>query len=327
MLTSYPKSMLHIIFTLVIPFLFVWCTLFEKKPDQAILNWKEAYNNANYEQAREYFEQALHSNKDKEAYYLLWKSYYQIWNIDAALLALDHALNLDGWYADALATKWMIQLELWNNWQALELLVKAEKHDKHNLDILSTKWYVHYKLWQYDLALTYFNNVLEKKSHHIHALANKAVTLADSWQIKASLQYFDQAIALENDNYILLYNKGTALSDLAYQEKVSWIDWYTWYAYQALEMFDQVKLLNPDYISTYIYEWITYYDLENYQQAKTLLEYGTQEQPLHTDARLYLGKTEQALWNDEVAIQYFQRLLELAPGHEEALYQLSQLTI
>lgn len=306
--------------------LLTWCSFFWPPTDESLTAWKEAYEQGDYEQAITYLQQASSQN-NKEAYLYLAKSYQHLWNTDAARLAIDHALRKDATYVDALTTKSLLLLEQRNYNQAMDLLKKAEKQQPRNPDVLSTKWFVHYKLWQYDTAIIYFNKALAVDAQHVHALANKAATLADSWRPLDSLPYFEQAIAVDPENYILYYNKWTALSDLAYQKKLTQETWYAAYAYQALETFDQVKLLNPDYIKTYVYEGITYYDLWRYEQALTLLRYATEKEPWNLDARLYSWKILKALFREDEAREAFQRVLELVPWHEDAIYELSELWI
>lgn len=194
---------------------------------------------------------------------------------------------------------------------ALEWYKKALSYEPNEPTALVNATIILQSQGNYAEALTYCNRLidLDQDNSSVHYL--KGTILQELNQYEEAVEGLKRCIALDNENADAYFRLGLLLEE-QYQEHK-----------QALEMFDKVIDLTPEFDEVYLYKGDLLYDCNNYQEALASFEKAAQLNSENPYAFLRCGNALNALKRVEDAIQEYGKALKLDPECQPAYFQLA----
>ncbi|MFH2142345.1 MAG: tetratricopeptide repeat protein [Bacteroidota bacterium] len=150
------------------------------------------------------------------------------------------------------------QIKVWENGEVLFSKMISDNPKKTlgyvNRGIARYYGYNSSKIPDYPLAIQDFNDALKINDREINAYFNRGNCYYQLNQHKSALQDFSQTIELDSDYYKAYNNKGLVLSVL-YKDSA------------AIDSYNRAIKINPDYSDAYLNRGISYYNLNQLNQA------------------------------------------------------------
>ncbi|CEG27648.1 tetratricopeptide repeat protein [Bacillus sp. B-jedd] len=162
-------------------------------------------------------------------------------------------------------------------------------------------------------AIGYYEEVLKAQDEIAGVNVNQRIAenLSAAGAFEESLPYYEKALKKSKDINTLF---GFALT--AFQAG---------YAGAAIEKFEELKSLDPEYHSLYLYLAKSYEMEEDLQKSLETTKEGIRQDEFNKDLFFYGGKIAIKLGKEEEAEQYFREALALDPGFSEAALTLNRL--
>ncbi|RHW41255.1 hypothetical protein D1B31_10005 [Neobacillus notoginsengisoli] len=164
-------------------------------------------------------------------------------------------------------------------------------------------------------AIDYYNEVLKVQDEiaGISIHQRLAENLSAVGAFEESLPYFEKALQNNIEINTLFGFAFTALQ--------------AGYSRTAIERFEELKNLDPEYHSLYLHLAKAYELEENLEKAFEAVQEGIRQDEFNKDLMFYGGKIALKLGREEEAEQYFREAIALDPGFSEAALTLNKLFI
>jgi tetratricopeptide (TPR) repeat protein len=267
-----------------------------------------------HEKAKEIFEQLINKYPDESDLILqLAEIYIDLDQDEDAIALLDKIKDDDPSYIQAL----LIQADLYQV-QGLEevsemklLEAKRMKPDEPVIDFGLAELY--FSLGEYSKCLPYYENVADSgiEISGVDLNERMAESLRSLGEFEKALPYYEKAIDERFDINTLFGYAFTAF--------------HAGYYKKAIELFTQLKELDPDYHSLYLYLAKAYEHEgllnDSYEHAKL----GLKIDPFNKDLLLYAGKIALKLGEREEAEQHLKKAISIDPGFSEAVLSLTKI--
>jgi tetratricopeptide (TPR) repeat protein len=266
------------------------------------------------EKAKEIFEQLITKHPDESELILhLAEIYIDLDHDDDAIALLDKIYHEDPAYIQAL----LLQADLYQV-QGLEevsemklLEAKRLKPDEPVIDFGLAELY--FSLGEYSKCIPYYENVADSGIEISGVDINERIaeSLRSLGEFEKALPYYEKAIDERFDINTLFGYAFTAF--------------HAGYYKKSIELFTQLKELDPDYHSLYLYLAKAYEHEglldESYEHAKL----GLKIDHLDKDLLLYAGKIALKLGERKEAEQHLKKAISIDPGFSEAVHTLTKI--
>jgi tetratricopeptide (TPR) repeat protein len=266
------------------------------------------------EKAKEIFEQLITKHPDESELILhLAEIYIDLDHDDDAIALLDKIYHEDPAYIQAL----LLQADLYQV-QGLEevsemklLEAKRLKPDEPVIDFGLAELY--FSLGEYSKCIPYYENVADSGIEISGVDINERIaeSLRSLGEFEKALPYYEKAIDERFDINTLFGYAFTAF--------------HAGYYKKSIELFTQLKELDPDYHSLYLYLAKAYEHEglldESYEHAKL----GLKIDNLDKDLLLYAGKIALKLGERKEAEQLLKKAISIDPGFSEAVHTLTKI--
>jgi len=161
-------------------------------------------------------------------------------------------------------------------------------------------------------AVNSFRKAVALDPDSAEAHVNLGIALAEQFDLNGGLREFSEAVRLSPTSAAARYHKGRALFNLSRYEE----------AKAEIEGALQVQRDFPP--ALYILA-LTEKQLDHIERSVGLLQQVITLEPNNADAHFLLGQGLLRLGKTSVASSHWKRCVEINPGHEEALYNLSRI--
>ncbi len=127
---------------------------------------------------------------------------------------------------------------------------------------------------------------------------------------KLALQYFNNAITVDPENINALHSKAFFLQN---NDRIP----------EALELYEQINTLAPDYVPAFLNAGILFLETENFERAYEQFNIIVGAEPTSHLGYYYRGLAQKGLGNLELAKSDFQQALNLKSDYQKAQDELS----
>lgn len=248
-----------------------------------------------------------------------WQELLSAENYSGALAAFNTILEIDSNFADAYAQRWYVELLQWELEKGMGTLSKSLEINPDSLMGLTNMWIAQSLQWNFDTATTFLDKALAIDSAYAPAWLYKWNSVADAGNLEEAIQYYNKAIAIDPEWYLTWFNKWTVLADIWYNTKDDAM------SNEAINHYRQALTLNPEYHIANIFEWISFFDQQKYDDALSAINLWLIQLPENTTWLYYKWLTLSQLERFEDAKIVLENVLELNPGYGYAQQELDRI--
>jgi len=309
--------------------------LFGEKAEELNKKGNISYKNGRYEEAVNYYEQALKIKSDlPEIWCNKGNSLFRLSKYDEALECYNKALEINPDYPEGITGKGKIDYIYGRYESAIKYYdIVLQSHPDY-VNALNEKGNALYYQGKYDEAQEYYDKALNANPQYGYAWYGKGIVSYMEGNTDEALEYYDKALTFETKDPVIWFNKGKLLDEQKkYNEAIACYDksieiypkydvpWsykgnilYNQYEYEeALKCFEEAIKLNPNnsiYLSD---KGNALVGLMKYDEAGEAYEKALKINPQDGIAWNGKGLIEYDKGNHEEAIKYYDKALKFNP--------------
>ncbi len=256
-----------------------------------------------------------------------------------AAIKLD-SVNLDYYYLLS-----ELQLDFYQSKKALATMQKAVHLEPENLEALIKLGKIHFYLKQYDKSMEQIGKILQLKPQHAEAFFwlgmifreqgdrarainsfQQSVELepdqVDPWIILGDLismeneslaeQYYDNALDIDPNNITALHSKAFYLQN-------------TTRIQEAIDLYQRIVDIDSTYADSYLNQGILFYELNELEKGKDQFNKLLTLDDKNPLAYYYLAQGYELARDENLAKEYYNKALEVAPDYKKAKDALKRL--
>ncbi|ETI66490.1 tetratricopeptide repeat protein [Neobacillus vireti] len=283
-------------------------------PEEKFLLGEELYQYGFLDEAKKLIENLLEIYPEEgELLVLLGEILVEAGEEEDAILVLEKISEQDANYAQSL----LLLADLYQLQGLYEVcerkLLKAKQILPNEVIIDFALGELYGELGEIAKAMNAYETVLKEENEiaGINIHGRMADLLSGSGSFEEALAYYDKALDGKLEINTLFGSAFTALQ--------------AGYNRTAIEKFNELKALDPEYHSLYLHLAIGYEREEELENSLLAIQEGIKQDEFNKELFFYGGKTALKLGKDADAEQYFREALALDPGYTEAALMLNKL--
>ncbi|MFF2449959.1 tetratricopeptide repeat protein [Neobacillus sp. NPDC058068] len=283
-------------------------------PEEKFLLGEELYQYGFLDEAKKLIENLLEIYPEEgELLVLLGEILVEAGEEEDAILVLEKISEQDTNYAQSL----LLLADLYQLQGLYEVcegkLLKAKQILPNEVIIDFALGELYGELGEIAKAMNAYETVLKEENEMagINIHGRMADLLSGSGSFEEALAYYDKALDGKLEINTLFGSAFTALQ--------------AGYNRTAIEKFNELKALDPEYHSLYLHLAIGYEREEELENSLLAIQEGIKQDEFNKELFFYGGKTALKLGKDADAEQYFREALALDPGFTEAALMLNKL--
>ncbi|MFS0863570.1 tetratricopeptide repeat protein [Fredinandcohnia sp. 179-A 10B2 NHS] len=193
------------------------------------------------------------------------------------------------------------------------LLAKEQSADERIIDFALGELYSSHG--EYNKSIPYYQQVLNENDEiaGVNVNARLAEGLSATGKFEEALPYYEAAIGKQEDSNTLFGYGFTA-----FQAK---------YFNKAIEVLTQLKEIDNDYTSLYLYLAMAYEEEGMLEKSLSTLKEGLEVDSLNKELHFYAGKISMMLGKNEEVEKHLREAVGIDPGYVEAITQLTKFLL